>query len=143
MSSHGDGIAAVDRRPLFDRRVVHFLRHLGEMFLAMMIGMAVLGWPLGGVLEAVLAGALRSAEVSALAMAFSMTIPMAAWMRHRGHGWRATVEMSAAMVLPAIALLAALRLDAVSGATMLSAQHALMLPSMLAAMLYRRSEYLG
>jgi hypothetical protein len=51
--------------------------------------------------------------------------------------------MSAAMVLPAIALLAALRLDAVSGATMLSAQHALMLPSMLAAMLYRRSEYLG
>jgi hypothetical protein len=51
--------------------------------------------------------------------------------------------MSGAMIVPAAALLVALRLDALSGANVLSLQHAIMLPSMIAAMLYRRSEYVG
>jgi hypothetical protein len=34
-------------------------------------------------------------------MAFSMTVPMAGWMLFRGHGWRNSAEMSAAMLLPA------------------------------------------
>ena len=143
MSQQEIAIGLGRRRPLVDRRVVHFLRHLGEMTLAMMIGMAALVWAFEGAFAVVSAGALRNVEVSALAMAFSMMVPMAAWMRYRGHGWAPTLEMSAAMIVPAVTLVVALRMGALSGATVLSLQHALMLPSMIAAMLYRRSEYVG
>ena len=142
MSSHGHGSAAVDRRQLFDPRVVHFLRHLGEMTLAMMIGMAALTGLFEEAFGFVSGGALRNVELTALGMATGMTLPMAAWMRHRGHGWRATVEMSAAMIVPAVALLVVLRAGGLPGDSILSMQHALMLPSMIGAMLVRRREYL-
>jgi hypothetical protein len=142
MSQQEIGVG-VRRRPLVDRRVVHFLRHLGEMTLAMMIGMGLLGGAFRGAFAAASAGALRNAELSALAMAVSMLVPMAAWMRYRGHGWMATAEMSAAMIVPAVALIAFLRFGAISDGAVASVQHAIMLPSMVAAMLYRRSEYVG
>jgi hypothetical protein len=38
-------------------------------------------------------------------MAISMTIPMVAWMRYRRHSWRNSMEMGAAMMLPAVPFL--------------------------------------
>ena len=38
-----------------------------------------------------------------LGMAVTMTAPMVAWMRYRGLGRRANVEMAASMVLPTFA----------------------------------------
>lgn len=125
------------RRPLVDRRVLHFLRHLGEMTLAMVIGMAALGGALEGAFAVASAGTFQHVELSALAMAFSMSLPMAAWMRYRGHGWTHTLEMAGAMIVPAVVLLVGFRMDALSGPTVMSVQHAVMLPGMVAVMLFR------
>jgi hypothetical protein len=38
-------------------------------------------------------------------MAFSMSVPMVALMRRQGHGWRNSVEMSAAMFVPALVII--------------------------------------
>jgi flagellar biosynthetic protein FliP len=113
------------------------------MTLAMMIGMGLLQGAVDKALAVASAGALGDAELTVLAMALSMTVPMATWMRYREHGWTATAEMSAAMIVPAVALAVVLRLGAISGDTALAVQHAIMLPSMIAAMLYRRNEYVG
>ena len=68
-----------------------------------------------------------------------MTIPMVAWMRYRGHGWRPIGEMSGAMLAPtfvALALLGAVAFD-----TLMVVEHVAMLLAMLAAMLLRPAEY--
>jgi flagellar biosynthetic protein FliP len=77
-------------------------------------------------------------------MALTMTIPMVAWMRHRGHGWPASWEMTASMFVPtfaAIALLWAGVLD--SGHTAMGIQHVIMFPAMLGVMFLRLEEYTG
>ena len=84
-------------------------------------------------------GELRDVAPAALllGMALSMTPPMVGWMRHRGHGWPASLDMAAAMFLPtfaAIGLLAAGSVEDVSA--LLAIQHVAMLP----AMLLRRGE---
>lgn len=125
----------------------HFLRHLGEMTLAMMVGMAVLGGVFRGVVAA--AGVdyadarLRLPALFALVMAFNMSAPMAWWMRRRGHGWGYTAEMSAAMFVPVLALIPPLWLGAISGETLSGVQHAVMIPSMVVVMLRRRREFAG
>src|SRR5512144_3274154 len=88
-----------------DAHVAHrwgFLRHLGEMVVAMWVGMllgSILWMPILGALGLSASEArLRYPELYVLVMAFNMTVPMVAWMRHRGHGWRSCYEMSAAMV---------------------------------------------
>lgn len=143
MSEQRVAVGAGLHRPVVDRRVVHVLRHLGEMSLAMVIGMAALSGPVEGALSVASAGALGEVEVSALAMALAMALPMAAWMRYRRHAWPPILEMSAAMIVPAVALLVAWRAGALSADTALMVQHAVMLPSMLAVMLHRRAEYVG
>ena len=104
------------------------------MVAAMFVGMLVLGVPAGLVVDLDDQEALKL-----LGMAVTMTIPMVAWMRYRGHGWRPCAEMSAAMFLPtfvAIALLAT-----VDYGTLMMAEHVAMLLAMLVAMLLRPSEY--
>ncbi len=87
----------------------HFARHYGEMVLAMLLGMAVLWMPAKLALGAVGMSAQElhdSAAAMLLVMATTMTIPMVAWMRYRGHGWPASLEMAASMYLPTFAALA-------------------------------------
>jgi flagellar biosynthetic protein FliP len=73
-----------------------------------------------------------------------MTVPMVAWMRHRGHGWPASLEMSASMFIPTFAVVGLLWSGLVEGiGTLLMIEHVAMLPSMLVAMLLRREEYSG
>jgi hypothetical protein len=126
----------------------HFVRHYVEMLVAMVLGMVILGTPATFALSA--AGTSMSElhnDLPALmlfGMAVTMTVPMVAWMRYRGHGWPASAEMSASMFVPAFGVIALLWGGLVEdiGALMLI-EHVAMLPSMLVAMLLRREEYSG
>ena len=113
-----------------------FLRHYGEMLLAMVAGMVVIGVPLGAVLG-------DDKTLMLLNMGFSMTVPMVAWMRYRGHSWQPTTEMAATMIVPTTAAIALYAGDVVADfdAVMLG-EHVVMLVAMAAAMLLRPSEYL-
>jgi hypothetical protein len=61
------------------------------MLAAMFLGMFALGMPLAAGLSVVGidASAWRTdaPELMLLGMAFTMSVPMAAWMRYRGHRW--------------------------------------------------------
>jgi hypothetical protein len=119
-----------------------FLRHYLEMVAAMLVGMVVLGGAVRGVLAlAGLAYPTRYPELVALEMAVDMSVGMAAWMRYRGHGWAATLEMVAAMFAPLVALFPLLWLGAVDGEAVLVLEHLVMLPLMFLVMLRRRAEY--
>jgi hypothetical protein len=78
----------------------------------------------------------------ALVMALNMSVPMAWWMRRRGHGW-GTRQMSAATFVPILALIPALWLGAISGEMRFGIQHAVMIPSMIVVLLRSRSEFAG
>jgi hypothetical protein len=121
-----------------------FLRHYLEMVAAMLVGMIVLGAAVRGVLA--LAGLrfpARYPELVALEMAFDMSVGMAAWMRHRGHGWASTLEMAGAMFAPAVALVPLRWLGIVAGDDLLALEHLAMLPLMYLVMLRRRGQYGG
>jgi hypothetical protein len=124
----------------------HFIRHYVEMLIAMFLGMAVLGTP---AILALGAAGVSSAELQSdapavllLGMGITMTLPMVAWMRYRGHGWAASNEMAASMLIPTGGVIALLGAGLVADVgTLLIAEHVVMLPSMLVAMLLRRDEY--
>src|SRR3954452_3094851 len=123
----------------------HFVRHYLEMVVAMVLGMVVLGvpaeWALGALGTSTDELQASAPAVALLGMATMMTVPMVAWMRHRGHGWRASSEMSASMYLPTVAAIALLTADAVDFGGAMMLEHAVMLPAMLVAMLLRLDEY--
>jgi hypothetical protein len=116
------------------------------MLVAMFLGMAVLGTP---ALLAVGAAGVSSAELRAdapalllLGMGITMTVPMVAWMRYRGHGWPASNEMAASMLIPTAGVIWLLGAGLVEDVgTLLVVEHVVMLPSMVVAMLLRREEY--
>jgi hypothetical protein len=121
-----------------------FVRHYLEMVVTMGLGMVALHplWRLA--LHAAGAPhALDHATLDALVMATDMSIGMGAWMRLRGHDWRAIGEMSAVMYLPFVIFFPFVWTGAMSGGWMLVAGHNLMLPAMLGLMLWRRDEYAG
>jgi hypothetical protein len=100
------------------RRVVTFFLHFLEMFAVMAVGMAV-----GVRIYLAMADlpsyaeGLRVNPVPALCvMAISMALPMAAWMVFRGHGWRNSAEMAAAMIVPAIPFVILAGLHVIGGA---------------------------
>jgi uncharacterized membrane protein len=122
-----------------------FLRHLVEMILAMVIGMVVLG-----LLVRVIASALgypnglsQFYELSALLMTLEMTLAMAAWMLYRGHRIPVVAEMSGAMIVPAIVVVALCLLHVLPGSSASLLADVGMYAAMLGVMLYRRSEYTG
>ncbi|WP_141579022.1 hypothetical protein [Actinomadura sp. WMMA1423] len=121
----------------------HFARHYVEMVIAMAVGMLVLGAAVRGVLALAGTGLSleRNPEAVSLEMAFDMSAGMLVWMRVRGHGWAASLEMCAAMFAPLAALLPLLWLDVVTPGSLMALEHVLMLPLMLAVMLRRRDEY--
>jgi hypothetical protein len=118
----------------------HFLRHYGEMVLAMFAGMAVLGLPVHWIRSSL--GADSDAFMF-LGMATTMTVPMVGWMIHRGHGWRAGAEMSASMYVPTLTVIGLLTSGLLTdvGVLMLT-EHVAMLLAMAGVMLVRPDEYL-
>jgi hypothetical protein len=121
-----------------------FIRHYAEMVAVMFAGMAVLGLPAGwglGALGSSWSELTDSAPAAMLAlMATTMTVPMVAWMRYRGHGWRANTEMAASMVVPTFAAMAMTSVVADTGAILVG-EHVVMLLGMLGVMLARPAEY--
>lgn len=144
LGTSAGGASRVER----PRRVggtLHFLRHFGEMLLAMVAGMMVLGVVDRGILAA--AGTdvseVKDAapEVISVVMAFNMTVGMTVWMRHRGHSWARVVEMAGAMFVPAVAAIVLFWCAVLHSDAILPLQHVAMLPAMIAVMLLHRSEY--
>lgn len=124
---------------------VCFLRHLLEMTVAMMLGMFAYG-ALVGTLSAASGSSFETIRVGqpelfVLGMALSMTVPMVVWMRHRGHDWRNSAEMSAAMFVPGLALIVCYWLNGISASSVCPLACAAMIPAMIIAMLYRVDVY--
>jgi hypothetical protein len=121
--------------------LAHFLRHLFEMVLAMMLGMFA-GATIFVTATGISAGdAIEDHSVVWVSvMAFSMTAPMVAWMRYRRHGWSACLEMAAAMIAPAIPLCILRVADLISGG-ICGAYCLLSLVAMVGVMVYRRDYY--
>jgi hypothetical protein len=121
-----------------------FTRHLLEMVLAMLAGMAVLGaaiWTLGeppGYANPLVEHGLMGASMSA---------PMVAWMRYRGHAWSDGLEMTVAMLVPMFALVLPIEFGMVgyvpqlSGHTLTMLSHAAMIAGMAVLMVYRWDRY--
>jgi hypothetical protein len=123
-------------------RISPFWQHFLEMFAAMGVGMAV-----GVRVFLAIAGpssyrqALLLYPVPSLsAMALSMALPMVAWMLFRGHGWRNSAEMAAAMLVPAIPFIFLAWLHVIDG-TACCAYMPLSTLAMLGVMFYRRDVY--
>jgi hypothetical protein len=113
------------------------------MTLAMMVGMIVGAAVFLSAVGMQADEALRRYPVVfTLVMVLSMTVPMVAWMRHRGHAWRSCSVMVAAMVVPAIPLIC-LRLAHVISGPVCSSYCAASVLAMVLVMLHRRSEYRG
>jgi hypothetical protein len=117
-----------------------FTRHLLEMVVAMMAGMAVLGlalWVLGeppGYANLLVRYGLMGAF---------MVAPMVGWMRYRGHSWSDGLEMTAAMLVPMLALVlpaelgVARYLPGLSEDSLMMLSHVAMIGGMVALMVYR------
>jgi len=119
------------------KATLRFVLHYLEMIIAMFVGMFALDpvWSLA------VPGVMDRPDAAAIVMATNMTIGMSAWMAVRRHPWLRVAEMAAAMYLPFVALLVPYYLGAVSGLAVMTGGHALMLLTMLGAMLWRRDEY--
>ena len=119
-----------------------FARHLLEMVLAMMVGMGVFGlalWALGeppGYANLLVRYGLMGAFMAA---------PMVAWMRHRRHSWRDGGEMTAAMVVPMLAMVLPVQLGVavpgLSEGSLMMLSHVAMIAGMVALMVYRWDRY--
>lgn len=122
-----------------DRDGRRLARHLGAMAVAMVAGMVLLA-PLWGMGAALLGGAgvLARPDVGALVMATDMSVGMAVWMWHQGHGRAATAEMVAAMYLPFLLLLPPWWAGLVGDHTLMLGGHLLMLPAMVLVALRHR-----
>lgn len=128
------------RRPGHRRR---FARHLGEMMLAMVAGMAV-GGVAAHLLLAPFGASLTdaSASVQASVMAFNMTVPMVAWMHlHHRMPVARSVEMAASMLLPSILAIVLYAASVIASDAVLAVQHIVMIPAMLAVMVWRYDAY--
>ncbi len=83
---------------------------------------------------------LRHFFAMLLVMMLGMCV-LGAWMRYRGHSWERGGEMAAAMSVPVLPLLVLYGFDVIPARGVLGGQMMLMIPAMLAAMLYRKEEY--
>jgi hypothetical protein len=120
-----------------------FLLHFADMRVAMMLGM--MGFvPVRLALTAQGHAALLDASSIdfQVGMGAFMVAPMVTWMRLRGCSWRRGAEMSVGMLLPVAAVLVLRGFGLSDTLPWLSnPEHAAMLLSMLAVMLYRRDQY--
>jgi hypothetical protein len=118
-----------------------FARHYVEMVVVMLAGMGLLAvparWATGAVWSDVDDPTLMLAR-----MAGTMTLPMIPWMRWRGHGWQPCLEMAAAMIVPAIGVIALLEAGVIEAVWLLmTLEHVAMFIAMFVVMIARPQEY--
>jgi hypothetical protein len=123
---------------------LRFTRHLLEMVVAMIAGMTLLGvaiWALGE------PPGYANPLVEYGLMGASMSAPMVAWMRHRGHSWSDGVEMVVAMLVPMFALVLPVELGVagyvpgLSEHSLMMLSHVAMIGGMVLLMVYRWDRY--
>jgi hypothetical protein len=119
-----------------------FARHLLEMIVAMISGMAVLVVAIGVLGEP--PGYANPLVEYGLMGAF-MAAPMVAWMRHRGHSWSDGLEMTVAMLAPMFALVLPVELGVavpgLSEGSLMMLSHVAMIGGMVVLMIYRFERY--
>ena len=119
-----------------------FARHLGEMVVAMLVGMVALG----GLLTALGTLPGKDTLIGEYAwMGLAMSVPMVLWMRRMGHSWADGLEMSAWMVVPMFALVVPVAVGAVAMApmTLMGWAHVAMIGGMALLMVRRWDTYAG
>lgn len=123
-------------------RLSPFSRHYLQMAAVMVVGMIATG-----AIFLSIVGLKTWDEVTSqyptqalVAMAAGMSIPMVAWMQHRGMGRRNSYEMALAMILPVIPFLCLVWFG-ITESAQCGAYCALTFVTMYALMRYRRSEY--
>jgi hypothetical protein len=122
----------------------NFVQHLLEMSIAMVVGMFALGLPLKALFDAVGLSFMNDYTVPmTLVMATTMSVGMAVWMRIRGCGWPAILEMSLAMYVPFVGMYPFYWAGLVDEMAIMIVGHVLMVPAMVVAMLFRLDEYTG
>jgi flagellar biosynthetic protein FliP len=140
---HRAGIVRISTRRFVMVAARNFSLHLGEMFLAMVVGMAALDAVFEGFLA--LAGTSYAVLVDdaptavALILMFNMTAPMLLWMRIRGHEASELSVMGAAMVVVGALTVFLLWLSAIDAGAICGVECGLMIPAMIAAMLLHPS----
>jgi len=121
------------------RPVGRFFLHFVEMCGVMCLGAITLNVAFFGV--AALLGYTdlpqRLPELSALFVAFSLSMPMAVWMRFRGVAWRPTLEMSGSTMAVGLLLVIGYWFGGVPEESLISVQASLACPLMLVVMLFR------
>jgi hypothetical protein len=119
-----------------------FARHLLEMVLAMIAGMAVLGVALAVLGEP---PGYSNPLVEYGLMGASMVAPMVGWMRYRGHSWSDGLEMTVAMLAPMFALVLPVELGVavpgLSEGSLMMLSHVAMIGGMVVLMIYRFDRY--
>ena len=129
--------------PLRSALTREFARHYAEMVVVMLVGMGLLALPARWATDAVWPGIEGDDPTLMLArMAATMTLPMVPWMRWRGHGWSPCLEMAAAMIVPAIAVIALLEAGVVEAVWLsMTIEHVAMFLAMFVVMIARPGEY--
>jgi hypothetical protein len=121
----------------------HFARHYVEMVVVMFVGMGLLALPAQWATDLALPGVDGDDTTLMLArMGATMTLPMIPWMRWRGHGWQPSLEMVAAMIAPAIGVIALVEAGVVAGVGLaMTIEHVVMFIAMFVVMIARPDEY--
>lgn len=140
---HGDDQLPGSAKPADHKGFVspfwrHFLEMLGAMVVGMIATVAIFLSIVG--LKTWDEVTTQYPTQALLAMAVGMTVPMVAWMVHRGMGWNNSVEMAGAMVLPVIPFLCFVWFG-ITDSAQCGLYCALTVVAMLALMRFRRSEY--
>jgi hypothetical protein len=131
--------------PSGQAQIGHFIWHFVQMCMACCIGGVTLSVLFFG--GAALMGypnlIQRFPELSTLVIAFFLALPMAAWMRFRGHEWRPTLEMAATPIVLGILLIGLAWLGIVPRSSVFGWLTGLACPVMLIPMLFRLDLYTG
>jgi uncharacterized membrane protein YhaH (DUF805 family) len=140
--NHVSATLSIDARASSGGSKRAFARHFGEMVLAMLLGMVVLGG-LAELLFAAFGSGLsdQSGGAQVMLMGVNMTVPMVIWMSYRGHGRVRNAEMAMSMIVPSVAAAVLAWAGVLASGAALGVQHAVMIPAMLAVMLWRYEEY--
>lgn len=137
-STTGAGVVATAARP-----VGRFLLHVAEMCVVMCAGgilLSVLFFQ-----TAVWLGYANLPDtapaLSVLVIAVNLSVPMAAWMRFRGMGWRPTLEMTVPTMATGLLLVVAYWMGIVLKDSLIPIQTSLACPVMILVMLMRFGLY--